>query len=191
MCIYSKRAGANTSMLLSVLEDRREISTMVKSCVAANCSNTYRDGVSLFKFPKDPALRQKWIKNVQRTRAKWSGPSEHSVLCSQHFDSSCFEESTELAAKMGIQTRRKLKPDAVPTLFARPGIQLPSQASEPGPSGLSRLTPRKRASTDSSSLADATSKKSRTAYEKRERSRVSNEIIVSSVQLPQYKYSIL
>ena len=86
MSVYSKHAGANTSMLLSMLEDRREISTMVKSCVAANCSNTYRDGVSLFKFPKDPALRQKWIKNVQRTRAKWSGPSEHSVSCSQHFD---------------------------------------------------------------------------------------------------------
>ena len=140
---------------------------MVKSCVAANCSNTYGHNVSLFKFPKDPALRQKWIKNVQRTRANWSGPSEHSVLCSQHFDSSCFEADSELAAQMGIQKRRRLKPDAVPTLFEKPVIQLPSQ-SEPGPSRLSR----KRASTDSSSLTGTSLKKGRSAYEKRERFRV-------------------
>ena len=91
---------------------RREIFIMVKNCVAANCSNTHGHGVSLFKFPKDPALHQKWIKNVQKTRANWSGPSEHSVLCSQHFESSCFEVDSELAAQ-----KRRLKPDAVPTLI--------------------------------------------------------------------------
>lgn len=148
---------------------------MVKNCVAANCSNTYGHGVSLFKFPKNPELRQKWIKNVQRTRANWSGPGEHSVLCSQHFESSCFEVDSELAAQMGIQKRRRLKPDAVPTLFDRPTIQLPSASqsqSETDPSESSR----KRASTASSSLA-GTTKKARTAYEKRERSRVSNKNI--------------
>ena len=40
--------------------------TMVKSCVAANCSNTYGHGISLFKFPKDPELRQKWIREPER-----------------------------------------------------------------------------------------------------------------------------
>ena len=72
--------------------------TMVKHCVAAGYSSTYSDNVSLFKFPKDTVLRQKWGKNVQRTRAQWSGPSEHSILCSQHFDSSCFEPDSELAS---------------------------------------------------------------------------------------------
>ena len=143
---------------------------MVKNCVAANCSNTYGHGVSLFKFPKDRALRQKWIRNVQKTRANWDGPSEHSVLCSQHFESSCFEVDSELAAQMGIQKRRRLKPDAVPTVFDRPAIQLPSLAQpEHGPSRVSR----KRSSTGSSSFADTTTK-IRTAYEKRERSRVSS-----------------
>ena len=71
-------------------------------------------------------------------RANWDGPSEHSVLCSQHFESSCFEVDSELAAQMGIQKRKMLKPDAVPTLFDRPAIQLSSSAqSEPGPSRLS------------------------------------------------------
>ena len=144
---------------------------MVKNCVAANCSNTYGHCVSLFEFPKDRALRQKWIKNVQKTSANWDGPSEHSVLCSQHFESSCFEGDSALAAQMGIQKRKRLKPDAVPTVFDRPAIQLPSSAqSEPGPSRLSW----KRGSTGSSSLADPTTRKIRTAYKKRERSRVTN-----------------
>ena len=33
---------------------------MVVKCVAAGCSRTHSDGVSLFKFPKDPARRQEW-----------------------------------------------------------------------------------------------------------------------------------
>ena len=70
---------------------------------------------------------------------------------------------------MGIQKCKRLKPDAVPTLFDlwfdRPVIQLPSLAqSEPGPSRLSR----KRDSTGSSSLADTTTKKITTAHKKRD-----------------------
>ena len=38
---------------------------MVKRCVAAGCSNTNADGVSLFKFPKDEKLCAQWIKQVK------------------------------------------------------------------------------------------------------------------------------
>ena len=69
---------------------------MVKRCVAAGCSNTYSDGVSLFAFPRDPSLRQEWLKQVQKTRARWSGPSKHSVLCSCRFTEDCFEPDTLL-----------------------------------------------------------------------------------------------
>ena len=65
--------------------------TMVKRCAAADSSNTYKDGVSLFLFPKDPELRKKWADQVKRTRDKWDGPTDHSVLCSNHFDERCFE----------------------------------------------------------------------------------------------------
>ena len=133
---------------------------MVKSCVAANCSNKKSPTVSLFNFPKDPELRQKWIKNVQRTRAEWKGPTPNSVLCSEHFESSCFEPCYDLAAKVGIQMR-KLKPDAVPTIFKRLVMQLPSQSygsDDTGPSGLNH----KRSSTGSSESlpSDSVSKKS-------------------------------
>ena len=108
---------------------------MAKTCVAANCSNKKSTTVSLFNFPKDPELRQKWIKNVQRTRAVWKGPTPNSVLCSEHFESSCFEPYYDLAAKAAIQMRRKLKPGAIPTIFKRPVMQLPFQSDDAGPSG--------------------------------------------------------
>ena len=40
---------------------------MVSRCVAGGCSNTPSPGVSLYKFPKDPALQKQWEKQVQRT----------------------------------------------------------------------------------------------------------------------------
>ena len=54
---------------------------MVKRYIAAGSSNTYSDNVSLFKFPKDPVLRQKCVKNVQRTRAQWRVVQVSTVFC--------------------------------------------------------------------------------------------------------------
>ena len=45
---------------------------MVNRCVAAGCSNTPGEGISLYKFPSDPALLEKWVKQVQQTRAQWT-----------------------------------------------------------------------------------------------------------------------
>ena len=113
------------------------------------------------------------MKQVQRTRAKWSGPSEHSVLCSEHFTDSCFQPDSAIAASMGLQKRRTLKSDAVPTLFEKPALQLPSSSDSysGGVSGSSH----KRGSSTTSADQDAPNqlKKRRGAYEKRERSRVS------------------
>ena len=94
--------------------------TMVCTCVAAGCYNTHRDGVSLFQFPKDSALREKWAEQVKRYREDWE-PTRHSVLCSEHFDDSCFEMAARLMPSFGLgKTKRSLKPGAVPTLFSRP-----------------------------------------------------------------------
>ena len=92
---------------------------MVKRCIAAGCSNTYRENVSLFCFPRDSALKERWTKQVRRTRAGWSGPTANSYLYSDQFSEDCFERDTLMAAKLGIQKREKLKPDAVPTIFER------------------------------------------------------------------------
>ena len=92
---------------------------MVKRCVPAGCSSTHADSVSLHSFPKDSSLRKVWIKQVQRYRAKWTA-TPYSVLCSKHFGDEYFEVEHKLASSFGLKTKRKLKADAVPTIFERP-----------------------------------------------------------------------
>ena len=101
---------------------------MVKRSVAAGCSKTYKDEVSLFLFPKDPQMRKKWADQVNRTKDKWDGPSDQSVLCSSHFEEHCFEADMKLAESLGVESKKKprLKSDAVPTLFRRPVSKRPS-----------------------------------------------------------------
>ena len=92
---------------------------MVKRCIAAGCSNTYKENVSLFTFPRDPALRERWTRQVRRTRDDWSGPTATSSLCSDNFTEDCFVETSLMAAKFEIKTRRTLRPDTVPTIFEK------------------------------------------------------------------------
>ena len=93
------------------------INNMFKRCIAAGCSNTHADGVSLFSFPRNLSLRARWNKQLQRARADWRDATDYSVLCSKHFTNNCFEEGSVIG---GIQKRRRLKPDAAPTIFHRP-----------------------------------------------------------------------
>ncbi|XP_069578285.1 lethal(3)malignant brain tumor-like protein 2 [Brachyistius frenatus] len=81
-------------------------------CVAYGCGKTADDGVTLFKFPKDPEEFHKWEKQVQRTRAHWTAtPNSH--LCSEHFGKEYFESRPGPGAL-------KLRPGAAPTVFVRP-----------------------------------------------------------------------
>ncbi|KAM7371122.1 hypothetical protein PAMP_010614 [Pampus punctatissimus] len=81
-------------------------------CVAYGCGKTAEDGVTLFKFPKDPEEFHKWEKQVQRTRSQWlATPNSH--LCSEHFGKEYFEAKPPMGAL-------KLKPGAAPTVFVRP-----------------------------------------------------------------------
>lgn len=104
-------------------------SRMPSRCVAAGCSNAHRDGVSLYRFPKDPVLRAKWVKQVRRTRARWN-PSDSSVLCNNHFTDDCFEPSYSIAAQLGMKRPRRLKPDVIPSVFKRPGVKTDDQETK-------------------------------------------------------------
>ena len=75
----------------------------------------------MIQFPKNPALKAQWEKQVQRTRANWKA-SENSYLCSEHFTPESFEVDFQLAAQFGIKKRRRLKPDAVLSIFPRVAI---------------------------------------------------------------------
>ncbi len=81
-------------------------------CVAYGCGKTTEDGVTLFKFPKDPEEFRKWEKQVQRTRAQWVA-TPNSYLCSEHFGKEYFEPRLSPGAL-------KLRPGAAPTVFVRP-----------------------------------------------------------------------
>ena len=121
---------------------------MVRTCAAAGCSNTNSDGISLFKFPKDKLMRKKWADQVKRHREKWE-PTDHSVLCSKHFEESCFSSDQLLTVSLGLGKKKaSLKSDAVPTLFSKPKRKT-----------LEENPPAKRRRSE--------------AYEKRERQRVS------------------
>uniref|UniRef100_A0A3B5LP33 THAP-type domain-containing protein n=1 Tax=Xiphophorus couchianus TaxID=32473 RepID=A0A3B5LP33_9TELE len=91
---------------------------MPSRCIAAFCSNTREDGVSLFRFPKEPELLSKWVREVRRTRELWK-PSPTSVLCSEHFELHCFDFVPVLKESLGysVQHKRVLLPTAVPTVF--------------------------------------------------------------------------
>ena len=93
---------------------------MPRRCIAAGCDSVSGKGCSLHKFPQDEAIRKKWIKAVKQQRSNWDGPSPHSLLCSRHFAEDYFViEGVHFRDEMGMPTAKRLKPDAVPTIFAR------------------------------------------------------------------------
>lgn len=104
-----------------------------KFCVAGgprsvSCNNNSKtQGVSLHLFPRDKVIYNQWIRFVQRHRANWQ-PSKTSVLCSVHFQSSCFEQRADLNLKDTADTslfrsRRWLKKDATPTIDCAAVVQ--------------------------------------------------------------------
>ena len=141
---------------------------MGSCCVAAGCSNTHSDSISMHKFPKDSELRWKWEKQVQRTRERWSA-TDTTVSCSEHFEADCFEVDSMLAEQMGLKKRR-LKPNAVPTVFVRHGIPKDAAGQESGSSSseTQSTTAHKRAQASSSAVETDGTPKKRMAFEKRE-----------------------
>ncbi|XP_061171103.1 THAP domain-containing protein 1-like [Saccostrea echinata] len=110
-----------------------DTSTTVRGrrCVAAGCSmtKTETNGISLHYFPFDrPQILRQWTSIVQRNRKKWSGPTEHSVLCSLHFSEDSYPPKFRLMATMGIPCKQKeLERDVVPPRNPQLTINLPEK----------------------------------------------------------------
>ncbi|GFT75705.1 THAP domain-containing protein 3 [Trichonephila clavipes] len=79
-------------------------------CAAYGCTN-YRKkeeckSKSFFKFPvKNPGLLKAWLKMIRRENFK---PSAHSLICSDHFEETCFEYQP-------FTNRRQLKTGLYPS----------------------------------------------------------------------------
>ncbi|XP_061748593.1 zinc finger protein 583-like isoform X2 [Nerophis ophidion] len=57
---------------------------MPRQCVVGGCNNTNREGFKLHHWPKDAKVARNWTKFVQNTRV-WGKPTKWSVVCSAHF----------------------------------------------------------------------------------------------------------
>ncbi|XP_050798492.1 zinc finger protein 282-like isoform X2 [Gopherus flavomarginatus] len=105
---------------------------MPARCVVARCSNTTQDGVSLFKFPKDPHVRSLWDRFVRMKRADWRGGHDRSLICSAHFTDECFDISSVTQKKLEFGKRLLLTKIAVPTLNVCPSVNgNPQSPSKP------------------------------------------------------------
>lgn len=97
---------------------------MPSSCVVPGCKSNYKtqiktEGcVSIFKFPKDPNLRNAWIRAIPRDN--WE-PSANSVVCIKHFhpaDVSWVEQYKDIDGNWHERIRERpiLHSSAIPEL---------------------------------------------------------------------------
>lgn len=101
------------------MADERLIKRGGKYCVAGSrdnvsCTNTsYSTGISMHKFPSDKVVCQKLTSFVRKHRPNFK-PSKTMVLCSAHFEPTCF---TQLASVLSLDcaTRRVLVRGSIST----------------------------------------------------------------------------
>ncbi|XP_029282769.1 transcription factor E2F6-like isoform X1 [Cottoperca gobio] len=106
------------------MDNNRSPRIIGKRCVVWGCGAVSKSGYGMFLWPKDDQISRLWTRQVRRTRAHFAGPgkpgSMKPTICGQHFERSCFEQSTMLAKEMGFKKNFKLNADAVPTILPRP-----------------------------------------------------------------------
>ncbi|XP_064467904.1 E3 SUMO-protein ligase ZBED1-like isoform X2 [Ornithodoros turicata] len=76
-------------------------------CCVPQCSNNTKKGWRLFRVPRETERRNKWCAQIKRDQ--WQ-PTRSSYVCSAHFEESAYEQHR-------ADNWKKLRPDAVPTLF--------------------------------------------------------------------------
>jgi hypothetical protein len=101
------------------LYDRMSSKRTGKFCVAAGCTSTHRDNVSLHEFPKDDRadIRRQWVNFIKTKRRDFSCPTPNSVVCEKHFSPNCYPLEYSLKKSVGMSIKRKLLlRNAVPTI---------------------------------------------------------------------------
>uniref|UniRef100_H2YZK7 THAP-type domain-containing protein n=1 Tax=Ciona savignyi TaxID=51511 RepID=H2YZK7_CIOSA len=78
-------------------------------CALPNCTGNNRKGDRLFVFPVNPERRKIWMENCRIEHWGWT-PTPKSRLCEHHFSPDQYEQNRADGLK-------KLKPNAIPTLF--------------------------------------------------------------------------
>ena len=69
-----------------IINNNRQLLTMLRCCTAADCDSVYRKDWSFYKFPQDEAITNNISGlTVKQQRSNLDGPSPHSLLQSKHF----------------------------------------------------------------------------------------------------------
>ncbi len=98
LCVFLFRpAHANSPMRP---QPRRAHIIMPHRCIADGCSNTRKDGVSLYKWPEDAHFAKLWTNAVKNTHSDVFNPLT-SQLYSAHFIEESFEEQSVIAKSLG------------------------------------------------------------------------------------------
>lgn len=87
---------------------------MVNCCVPG-CTNysAKTTEISYHKIPRDPRLQKAWISRLRRENLP---PLKNCYVCGEHFEKECFE-SDLMEQLVGGKKRKRLKIDAVPSIF--------------------------------------------------------------------------
>ena len=115
-CLPEVTSQVCHSVHFSIMSKRKRTG---KFCVAAGCTSTHVDNLSLHEFPKEdrPDIRRQWINFVKTKRKDFTTPTIHSVLCEKHFTADCYPMEYSLKKSVGITVKRKsLLKDAVPSI---------------------------------------------------------------------------
>lgn len=109
---------------------------MPQKCCVPNCRGNYRktkehaeENVSVFRFPKDPEIRAKWIRMIPREGLE---VGDKTVVCEKHFvPEFILRVDTATRADGSILTVQrknpKVAPDAYPSLFPNNSAYLSSE----------------------------------------------------------------
>ena len=102
------------------------------NCCAVDCTNystktkDLEVAISYHKIPAEPTLQKAWL---GRLRRKDLPPLKYCYVCSEHFEADCFEK--DLVEKLtGEKRRKRLKPDAVPSIFSSSSVKRPRECTE-------------------------------------------------------------
>lgn len=115
-------ASSEKQLIPNVILSSTTVYVKMPFCIAFGCNNQSENNseVSFHTLPKNLSLRKAWVSAIGRVHIPASGR-----LCSDHFTPDSYEEQSLLKAQLCPElfqnrknTRRKLKANAVPSVFS-------------------------------------------------------------------------
>jgi hypothetical protein len=107
---------------------------MPNKCCLLDCNSNYDSYlkhnpiVSVYGFPSNPQRLSKWLKLIPR---KNFNIKVSTVVCIKHFNEKYLERSaTDRSGNQKLYKKPKLKPNAVPTIFGDPLVEIPYSDDE-------------------------------------------------------------